>query len=493
MTPNRILPSTCVAALVALILPAGLCSPRLAAMDNVPDPGTSLGDGVPPQPPPQEFQPGGHLGLSGQRQVTIRGLVDLDALIQGNYLGGNSHIGDHRGYGLIRAEMGTKVKLDERVAAVVTFGYYDEAGSAASATSPVTTSPTRATPTVPTDRGRTVLDEGYVDLKEFLGMEQLGITAGRMPVSWNLREGEGAFLYDSRHNDPAVTGWDGARATYNADSVDVDITPYTYRLPDNSTLYGGAVDWKPQRSGSSRTFLTGSINLERNVVLRQVAGNPGGYAHRLMTYYVGAEFEVDEFDISGEYAQQHGDENPYVSSNGTAVQGAKMKGWGANVAIDWRTHLAGGQQFILGGKVDYLSGDDNDSDSVNYAFVNNWTGVNDTYIVESQKYGGLAQYMQGNLEDLKLNAKLSFDEHNRIRMAATYAYFKIPDPQPGAGSRFGQEADLTLTWQYTYNAAFHLFGAVFKPDGGFTNVAPAGVLAKTDPVYLFGLNLGVVF
>jgi hypothetical protein len=465
---------------------------QVAAVD-VPPAGSSLGDGVPQQPAPQEFQPGNRMGLNGQRQVVIRGLVDLDALIQGNYLGGNDHIGDHRGYGLIRAEMGTKVKLDEKVAAVVTFGYYDEAGSAAPTTSTVPTSPTAATPTVPTNRGRTVLDDGYVDLKEFLGMEQLGITAGRMPVSWNLRENEGAFLYDSRHNDPAVTGWDGARATYNMDSADVDISPYTYRLPDNSSLFGGAVDWKPQRSGSSRTFLTGSINLERNVVLRRVAGNPGGFAHRLMTYYVGAEFEVDEFDLSGEYAQQHGDENDYVSSTLLPVTGVKMKGWGANVALDYRSHLAGGQRFVLGGKIDYLSGDNNDNDSRNYAFINNWTGVNDTYIVESQKYGGLSRYLQGNLEDFKLKANLSFDEHNRIRLGATYAYFKVVAPQSGAGSHFGQEADLTLTWQYTYNAAFHLYGAVFKPAGGFSNVAPAGTLAKTDPVYLFGINLGVVF
>ena len=99
MTLNRHLrPSTCAAVLAAIGLHGGL-----AAMDDTSNAGSSLGDGVPAQPAPQESQPGGRLGLNGQRQVVIRGLVDLDALIQGNYLSGNDHIGDHRGYGLIRA------------------------------------------------------------------------------------------------------------------------------------------------------------------------------------------------------------------------------------------------------------------------------------------------------------------------------------------------------------------------------------------------------
>ncbi len=430
-----------------------------------------------------EYAPGSRFGVNAQRQVVVRGLIDLDALIQGNYLDGNNNVSDHRGYGLIRAELGTKVKLDERVSAIITIAYYDEAGSAASSAATTPATPSTPTPTVQRDRGRTVVDDAYVELKEFLGFQELGIDAGRMPVCWNLREGKGGFLYDSRANDPAVTSWDGARATYNLDHI--DITPYAYRLPDNSSLFGGAVDWKPENSGSSRTFLTGSINLERNVVLRPTTGNPTpGTGRRLITYYAGAEFELNEFDIYGEYAAQRGEQN-----NGT-----RFYGWGANVGVDWRTHLATGQQFVLGVKGDYLSGDDNPADDRNYAFINNWEGTSDCYIVESEKYGELSRYLQGNLMDVKATAGISFDDHNRIRLSATYGYFRTPKPLPGRSREFGQEGDLTLTWQYTYNATFRLFGGGFKPFTGFDEVAPAGpALSKTDMVYLMGLNLAVVF
>jgi hypothetical protein len=434
-----------------------------------------------------ELAPGSRFPVNSPRQVQIRGLIDLDALIQGNYLSGNNSDSDHRGYGLIRTALGTKVKLDERVAAIITLGYYDEAGSAASNTGSSTTTTTNPLPTVPRDRGRVVLQDGFVEFKQFLGFTELGVDAGRMPVQMNLRRDKGAFLYDSRANDPAVPSWDGARASYDLDtgSSNVVLTPYAYRLPDNSSLFGGMVDWKPLENGSSRTFITGSFNLERNVVLRPVAGDPTpGIGRRLITYYGGAEFELNEFDIYGEYAAQRGEQTSTV----------QFKGWGANAGMEWKTHLASGQQFVLGVKGDYLSGDNNPNDSRNYAFINNWEGVSDTYIVESEKYGELSRYVQGNLEDVKGTAGIAFDDHNRLRLTATYGYYRIPTPMPGAPQNFGQEGDLTLTWQYTYNATFRLFGAVFKPFSGFDQVAPVGpALASTDPIYLMGLNLNVLF
>jgi hypothetical protein len=304
-----------------------------------------------------------------------------------------------------------------------------------------------------------------------------------MPVSWNLRSGKGAFLYDSRAYDAAVTSWDGARATYNYSSI--DITPYSYRLPDNSTLYGGAVDWKPPRTGNSRTFLTGSVNLERNVVLRPVAGDPTpGLASRLVTYYAGAEFQLGNVDLYGEYAAQRG----------TQIPGVTFDGWGGNIGAEWRANLADAQQMVLGIQGDYLSGDNNPTDNRNDAFINNWSGVADTYIVESPKYGQISHYMQGDLEDLKLTAGIAFDSHNRIRLSGTYAYYRIPKPMANGSSGFGQEGDLSLTWDYTYNTTFRLFGGVFKPDAGYTLVAPVGTtLAATDPIYLLGLNLHTLF
>src|SRR4051812_23807273 len=123
--------------------------------------GTGSGGGSP------ELSPGARFDANAPRQVVVRGLIDLDALIQGNYLDGNNDVSDHRGYGLLRAELGTKVKLDERVATVITIAYYNEAGNTP-ATGTTTTTTTTPTPTVRRDRGQAVFDDAYVQLKEFL-------------------------------------------------------------------------------------------------------------------------------------------------------------------------------------------------------------------------------------------------------------------------------------------------------------------------------------
>ncbi len=216
-------------------------------------------------------------------------------------------------------------------------------------------------------------------------------------------------------------------------------------------------------------------------MLRPVASNPaGGIGSKLISYYAGAEFDLSDFTLYGEYVKQAGTESSSV----------KFDGYGANAGVDWKTRLGGGQQFTLGIKGDFLSGDNNPTDGKESAFINNWSGESDTYIVESPKYGQISHYLQGNLEDLKLTAGVAFDEHNRVRLSTIYAYYRLPKPLAGTSSGFGQEADLTLTWQYTYYTTFRLFGGVFKPSAGFDAVAPAGpAVSSTDPVYLLGLNL----
>jgi hypothetical protein len=430
-----------------------------------------------------ENPPGQRFGVNATNQVQLQGSIDLDALIQNNYTDGNDHNSDHRGYGLLRAGLGTKVKIDERVTAVLSVGYYNALGGTAPATLSPDSYPDDLEPTQRRGDGQAVINEAYMQLNQFFSFTQLEVDAGRMPVSWYLREGHGAFLYDSKAYDPAVTSWDGARAAYDVDSF--TFRPYSYHLPDASTLYGAILDWEPPRSGSNRAFITTSVDLERNVVLRPVASDPTpSLGSRLLTYYGGAEFSFDEFDLYGEFATQRGE----------SANGESFDGWGGNLGVEWRANLHGGQQFILGFKGDYLSGDESPNDGRDHAFINNWSGVDDTYIVESPKYGQLSHYLQGDLEDLKATVGMSFDDHNRIRLSSTYAYFRIPRPLPGAASGFGQEGDLTLTWQYTYDTTFNVFAACFKPQSGFDAVAPAGpALVATDLVTLLGVNLRTRF
>lgn len=438
--------------------------------------GDAPGGGTP------ELTPGQRFNVNSSRQVEIRGLIDMDALIQDNYTDASNNNPDHRGFGLLRADLGAKVTLDERVAAVITLGYYSELGQSAPTTDtvPSDTFPQDVVPTQRRGTGQAVVDEAYVQLQQFLSIPELGVEAGRQPFAWNLRRNQGAWLYDSRAYDPAVTSWDGAKATYNFD--DLDITPYSFRLPDNSTLYGGGIDFHPSHSGgSNRTFLTGSVNLERNVTLRGTAFNPaGGTGSKLITYYVGGEFDLNDFVLYGEYATQRGTETGSIT----------FDGWGANAGLDWKTRLGSGQQFVLGIKGDYLSGENDPNDTKNSAFINNWSGESDTYIVESYKYGQIDHYLQGNLEDVKGMVGIAFDDHNRIRLSGTYGYYRMPRPMAGSPNGFGQEADLTLTWQYTYYSTFKLFGGIFRPSSGFDHVAPVGpTVAGTDPIYLLGLNL----
>jgi len=431
----------------------------------------------------QDNPPGGRFGMNVVNQVQLQGFIDLDALIQNNYTDGDRQNSDHRGYGLLRAGLGAKVKIDERVTAVLQVGYYNALGGTAPSTLAPDTYPDNLEPTQRRGDGQAVINQAYMQLNQFFSFQQLELDAGRMPVIWYLRNGHGAFLYDSKAYDPAVTSWDGARAAYDVDSF--TFRPYSYSLPDSSTLYGAILDWEPPRSGSNRAFITTSVDLERNVVLRPVAADPTpDQGSRLMTYYAGAEFTFDQFDIYGEVATQRGSQS----------DGAQFDGWGGNAGMEYRANLQGGQQFVIGFKGDYLSGDSNAQDSRYHAFINNWSGTDDTYIVESPKYGQLSHYVQGNLEDLKGTMGMSFDDHNRVRLNATAGYFRIPDPQSGQSKNFGSEGDLTLVWQYTYSTTFNFFAAGFKPQAGFVAVAPAGVLhSSTNLVTLLGINLLTTF
>jgi hypothetical protein len=406
----------------------------------------------------------------GGRSVFLQGIIDLDALQQGNYTDGNDDRSDHRSEGWYRAELGTRISVDERVEIQVTLAGQGVMGdsratSDGSIYGGAGNDPTNA------ESGSAVIDDAFVKLKDFLNYRELGVDVGRMAVSWNLRKDHAAFLFDSRANYPTVTSWDGLRASYNLDTI--NITPYVYRLPDDSQLYGAALDWEPAKAGDNRVFFTVSANLERNVDLDTTTGDS------LQTYYVGGDADLGSFELFGEFAMQNGDESDDV----------KFKGWAFSGGIDWHA-----DRLVLGFQADYLTGDNDPNDSENNAFINNWEGVSDTYIVENEKYGELSRLLTGNIKAYKGKVEFAFDDKKRVRLKSVYGFYQTNERVGGSSSKnFGQEADLHLAWDYTRNATITLFGGLFKPDDVYKATSPAGADAKDDLIYLMGANLNVKF
>jgi hypothetical protein len=434
-------------------LSAVIASPALlTAEDIAPNAGPVIGTN----------RPAGRVAQS-ERQVFVQGVVDLDFLSQNNYGDGNSDERDHRNEGLIRGELGARLELDERVEVKVTVAYDAETGDDTNLTGDSSDG----------NRGDVVMDDAYVVLKDLFNQPELSLKAGRHPVSWNLRRDYGAFLFDSRANDPDVTSWDGARGQYNLETI--IISPYLYEMQDQSRLYGLAVDWQPEEGANNGLFLTGSLNMQRDVVV------PGGTGDSLTTFYGGGEMRFDSgFDLFVEGALQRGREDGDID----------FRGYGFSFGIDF--HAPTVNQMVFGLQFDYLSGDDDASDAKNRNFINPFEAVSDLYIVENEKYGEVSEYLQGDLEAAKAKAEVAIDRDNRLRVKGAYGMYRTAEEAGNGSQNFGQEFDLTFTWQYTYNATFNLFGAMFLPDNAFEAVAP-GADNDTDPITLFGVNLLVSF
>ena len=420
-----------------------------------------------------EVAPGPRFGGSN-RTVVIRGMMDLDVVNRGGYLSANGDVSDHEGYGNIRAELGAKVKPDETVGVNITFAYEAEAGDN-----------TADDPEGKARAGFAVVDDAFVELRDFLGFASFGAKLGRMPVGWNLRSGHGAFLYDSAANHPKVTSWDGAQASFTG-FEHFQINPFAYSLPGASTLYGVEANWEPAQSGDRRSFLTAMATWERQspVYLPDVAKSQAeGKAmftqvdklSRLVTYYLGGEFQAGDADLFAEGAAQRGD----------GMGGQSAEGYGLSLGFDWHFNSP---RITIGMQGDYLTGD-NPTTDVDEAFHNSWEGMRDTYIVEDEQYGELSRYMVGDLMDVKLKAGVVFDDRGKVALDTIYGFYRNT---VGANRDFGQEADLTLTWKYSYAAVFRFLGGVFLPDDGFIQRAP-GLTPSDDLVYLLGANLTVSF
>jgi Alginate export len=208
----------------------------------------------------------------------------------------------------------------------------------------------------------------------------------------------------------------------------------------------------------------------------------GSTGDSLQTYYVGGDADFASLELFGEFAMQNGSQNSDVDFKGFAFSGG----------IDWHA-----DRLVLGFQGDYFTGDKDPNDGENRAFINNWEGVSDTYIVESEKYGEQSRLLVGNLQAYKGKVELALDDKKRVRIKSVYAYYKTNELVAGsAGKNFGQEADLHLAWDYTRNATITLLGGVFKPDDAYKaarNNSTPTVTANDDLIYLIGANLLVKF
>lgn len=449
-----------------------------------------------------EVAPGKPFGIQASRQVVIQGLIDLDVINRGQYLTGNRDVSDHAGFGYGRAELGARLKPDEQSSVTVSVAYQDESGD------------------VPGGRGQyAAINEAYVDLRDVVDFASLGLKAGRMPVNWNLRPGHGAWLYDSRADHPLVTSWDGGQASFTG-IEHIQLSPFVYAMPDAGTMFGAEGNWEPGFSGDLRLFLTGMATWERKSPIR-VVDPAQSHDSRLVyktltpadsvaTYSFGFTVQVGAVEFWSEAATQRGHLNSTVDLRGRA----------ATAGLEWSPRSP---RLRLGAQGDYRSGEGDATvlsggpypafwSGTSNAFLAPWEGVNDTYIVENEKYGEIGNYLAGpkayGLQAAKLRAGYTFDERGKFSLDGIYAYFRTDREASGTnkdyfygvpvrtyavtGRKFGQEIDLTFAYRYNFNTTLKLFGGVFLPGTGFQAVAPL-TPSSTDLVYIGGGNLLVKF
>ena len=483
------MPSRPLRLVTSLVIVAGLS----AAEEPMPFSGQSANTPPPapvggPTPVPGTAGMGRIYGSKNERQVFIQGLVDLDYIAKNNFNDGSSDLSDSVHQGLLRGELGARIELDERLEVKLTVAYDAETGDRTWTQQDDDSNP-----------GQVVMDDAYVVLKEFLNRPNLGVQAGRQPVAWNLRTDYGAFLYDSRSDDPDVTSWDGVRGSFAIETL--TFMPYIYDMTDESELYGIALDWQPAQGESNGLFLTASANLVRDpVVYGATAGGltapvwladlaPGSITARsLYTYYGGAEMRFDNgLDLFFEGALQRG----------TGDNDIRFAGYGVSGGIDWHPRTV--NQMVFGIQGDWLRGDDDTTDAKIRAFQNPWEGVQDTLIAEHEKYGEILRFADragAGRRAGKLKGEIALDRANRFRLGSIYAYYLLDQaPIGGNGSKdFGQELDLKLTWQYddANRARIGLMGGIFQPGRGFSQIAPSQP-ADQELIWLFASNLEVAF
>lgn len=444
------------------------------------------------------------------RRVYVTGLVDIDGVKSNNTTDGSARRPDMRGEGWGRAELGSRVVLDDRVEVGVTVGYVSQAGNNRPLGYESENPPTPGSANSPEanaangnhSSGDVTLEDAFVHLPNFLGIRQVDVLVGRQLVTWNLRKGRTAWLFDSRSQNRPVTRWDGVQAKYDVEALGIDVDAFAFRLPDDSSLFGGMAEWKVIDRSETPLWITGGYLAQMDPVVAIDPSNVGAgsrAADGLRTAYAGVDLDLGSFELYGEFAMQRGD-----VGHGT---GATFHGWGVNMGIDWRVIKDSSQEYIIGFQYERLSGDDNPNDDEYSAFVNSWEATSDTYLFEHERYGQISRLLVGNLQDYKL--RMEYSLLSRVRMAAIWGHYQSVSVAPGMSSNLGNEFDLNLSWDYNGNTSsldrtggctFTLFGGIFKPSSGYEDLvrvnntpAPPATFnpdnAGTDMIWMFGANV----
>ena len=401
----------------------------------------------------------------------LQGSVLVEWNNQDNYTGDDSA---HDQFWL-RAELGTKIELEDHIELNIVFAYDAEWGDDTQNGNPGD------------NDGEVVLDEGNILFKRFLRPE-LDVRFGRQSVNWNLRSGFGAFLYDSRANNPDVTAWDGMVAHYDLDNV--ILRPYLYNLDENNEsrgieaptgddrrdniIYGIIIDYEPAHESDNNIFFTANFSYEKNVY---VDGSTTG--DNLFTSYLGTEWNfTNNWDLYAEIAIQDGELDGTQDFDGDAFS------IGVNTYFSVSSELPDNAMF--GVQYDNFSGNDSSADFT--GFVAPHEGVSDMMIVEHERYGELSEQLVGNLNAVKARFEWTLDKSERTVLSFLAASYEMNETTGGVDEEFGIEYDLSIDWEYSNYTNIKIFGAVFEPGDGYEDL-----FGNDDSISLWGMSIETLF
>ncbi len=361
-----------------------------------------------------------------------------------------------------------------------------------------------STANVATNEKQTELDLGYVTLKEFL-YSPLTLTVGRQ----ELQFGNGWIVGDPDTNGVALDSalaegdlsarkaFDAIRARFDYNPLVLDIiyakvAENNTTLNDDTTLTGINAGYELNANTNIEGFLFSKI--------RGVTGTNGATAvdtaattsfdtvkqsadvvNTIGTRVVNKS--VKNLAIDAQVAYQFGTYNPKLDPNARFISAtdkaetSPRSAWGAEVAATYDLKdVAAISKYepTLTGVYVYLSGESRDKTG-NKAY-NGWDGM-----FENQSFGHIINAIMGfsntHLAGLSLKGKPAADLTAKVDYISGWFAKRYPEGRAailsGVGTarqftmgktpHFGQELDVTLTYDYTEDVQLSLLGGIFFP------------------------------